>query len=128
MKLCLFQGTFNPIHNAHLKVCEYAKKQFKFDKILVIPAANPPHKTLDRDLAYHRLQMAELAVQDKEYLEARDVKGQPLETFIRLMLIPSYKIHGFNISDPYDDDFKLGPYRMDNYLIHKLGGNDDAEG
>lgn len=67
-------------------------------------------------------------MEDKEYLEARDVKGQPLETFIRLMLIPSYKIHGFNISDPYDDDFKLGPYRMDNYLIHKLGGNDDAEG
>ena len=74
MKLCLFQGTFNPIHNAHLKVCEYAKKQFKFDKILVIPAANPPHKTLDRDLAYHRLQMAELAVQDKEYLEVSDIE------------------------------------------------------
>ncbi|MBS6554088.1 MAG: adenylyltransferase/cytidyltransferase family protein, partial [Clostridium sp.] len=35
MKLCLFQGTFNPIHNAHLKICEYAKEKFHFDKILV---------------------------------------------------------------------------------------------
>lgn len=74
MKLCLFQGTFNPIHNAHLKVCEYAKNQFQFDKILVIPAANPPHKTLDRDLSYHRLKMAELAVLDKEYLEVSDIE------------------------------------------------------
>ena len=74
MKLCLFQGTFNPIHNAHLKVCEYAKKQFNFDKILVIPAANPPHKSVDRDLAYHRLRMAEIAVKDKEYLEVSDIE------------------------------------------------------
>ncbi len=74
MKLCLFQGTFNPIHNAHLKVCEYAKKQFDFDKILVIPAANPPHKSVDRDLAYHRLKMAEIAVKDKEYLEVSDIE------------------------------------------------------
>lgn len=74
MKLCLFQGTFNPIHNAHLNVCEYAKNQFDFDKILVIPAAKPPHKEFDRDLAYHRLKMAELAVKDREYLEVSDIE------------------------------------------------------
>lgn len=74
MKLCLFQGTFNPIHNAHLEICEFAKKKFNFDKILVIPAANPPHKTVNRDLSYHRLKMAELAVIDKEYLEVSDIE------------------------------------------------------
>lgn len=74
MKLCLFQGTFNPIHNAHLEICEFAKKKFNFDKILVIPAANPPHKTVNRDLSYHRLKMAELAVIDKDYLEVCDIE------------------------------------------------------
>lgn len=74
MKLCLFQGTFNPIHNAHLEICEFAKKKFNFDKILVIPAANPPHKTVNRDLSYHRLKMAELAIIDKEYLEVSDIE------------------------------------------------------
>ena len=73
MKLCLFQGTFNPIHNAHLKICEYAKEKFHFDKILVIPAANPPHKKVDETLSYHRLKMAQLAVLDKEYLEVSDI-------------------------------------------------------
>lgn len=74
MKLCLFQGTFNPIHNAHLEICEFAKKKFNFDKILVIPAANPPHKTVNRDLSYHRLKMAELAIIHKEYLEVSDIE------------------------------------------------------
>lgn len=74
MKLCLFQGTFNPIHNAHLKICEYAKEKFKFDKILVIPAANPPHKEVNKDLSIHRLKMAELAVLDKEYLEVSNIE------------------------------------------------------
>lgn len=74
MKLCLFQGTFNPIHNAHLKVCEYVKKQYGFDKILIIPAANPPHKDIDKSLSIHRLNMAKLAVQDKEGLEVSDIE------------------------------------------------------
>lgn len=74
MKLCLFQGTFNPIHNAHLKICEYAKEKFHFDKILVIPAANPPHKKVNENLSYHRLKMAQLAVLDKEYLEVSDIE------------------------------------------------------
>lgn len=74
MKLCLFQGTFNPIHNAHLKICEYVKKNFDFDKILVIPAANPPHKKVDSELSKHRFNMAELAVKDEEYLEVSDME------------------------------------------------------
>lgn len=74
IKLCLFQGTFNPIHNAHLKICEYAKKSFDFDKILVIPASNPPHKQVDCDLSSHRLNMAKLAVKDVEYLEVDDIE------------------------------------------------------
>lgn len=98
MKLCLFQGTFNPIHNAHLKVCEYAKKQFDFDKILVIPAANPPHKTLNRDLAYHRLKMAELAVVDKDYLEVSDIeylRGGVSYTYLTVKeLYEQYEVEG----------------------------------
>ena len=74
MKLCLFQGTFNPIHNAHLLLCEHAKKTFDFDKILVIPAARPPHKNYDETISQHRLEMAKLAVADKDYLEVSDIE------------------------------------------------------
>ena len=74
MKLCLFQGTFNPIHNAHLLICDYAKKEFGFDKIMVIPAARPPHKDFDESLSNHRLAMTKIAVADKDFLEVSDIE------------------------------------------------------
>ena len=50
MKLCVFQGTFNPIHNAHLRVADYVVKKYNFDKLLFIPAFNPPHKEISHDI------------------------------------------------------------------------------
>jgi nicotinate-nucleotide adenylyltransferase len=76
MKLCLFQGTFNPIHNAHIRICEFAKQQFNFDKILLIPAANPPHKQIDEQSSIHRLKMAQLAAKDIDFIEVSDIEYQ----------------------------------------------------
>ena len=41
---CIFGGTFDPIHNAHLRIALEAAKQFKLDRLLFVPAGNPPHK------------------------------------------------------------------------------------
>ena len=68
MKLCVFQGTFNPIHNAHTRVAEFVASKYDFDKILFIPAFNPPHKSLNLDMSYHRLEMAKLAVKNLRFL------------------------------------------------------------
>ena len=76
MKICLFQGTLYPIHNAHLQICEYAKKHFDFDKIILIPAARPPHKNIDEESAIHRLNMAEIAAKDIDYIEVSDIEYQ----------------------------------------------------
>ena len=62
MKLCVFQGTFNPIHNAHLAMANYVKTVYNYDTILFIPAYKPPHKEFDDDLANHRFNMVKLAV------------------------------------------------------------------
>jgi nicotinate-nucleotide adenylyltransferase len=43
-RICLFGGTFDPIHNAHLQIADEAQKRFALDRILFVPAANPPHK------------------------------------------------------------------------------------
>lgn len=63
MKLCVFCGTFNPIHNVHLALANYIKTHFKFDTILFIPAYKPPHKHIDDDLANHRYAMVKLAIE-----------------------------------------------------------------
>ena len=77
MSLCLFQGTFNPIHNAHLRLAEFAFSYFKFDKILFIPAHIPPHKEFfGEDNAKHRLNMVKLAVSDFKNFEVSDIEYQ----------------------------------------------------
>jgi nicotinate-nucleotide adenylyltransferase len=42
--VCLFGGTFDPIHIAHLRIAEEAQKKFGLDRVLFVPAGNPPHK------------------------------------------------------------------------------------
>lgn len=43
-KIGILGGTFNPIHLAHLYIAYEAKNQLNLDKIIFIPAGNPPHK------------------------------------------------------------------------------------
>lgn len=74
MKLCVFQGTFNPIHKIHIKVANFAKEHYGFDNILFIPAYIPPHKTLDKNLAKHRFNMVKLAISNYNYLNISDIE------------------------------------------------------
>ncbi len=76
MRLCVFQGTFNPIHNAHLRVAKYAVSNFEIDKFLFIPAYNPPHKGSDVNFSNHRLKMVELALKDETLFEVSDIEYQ----------------------------------------------------
>ncbi len=64
MKLGIFGGTFDPIHEGHLALVRKAKEQFGLDKILFIPAFIPPHKAGRHDLtpAPYRYRMVELAI------------------------------------------------------------------
>ncbi len=62
MKLCVYFGTFNPIHNAHLAVANFIRANYDFDVILFVPAYKPPHKEIDDELAHHRLTMVKLAI------------------------------------------------------------------
>jgi len=62
LRLAIFGGTFDPIHQAHLAVAREAAARFALDRVLFIPAAHPPHKSGFTHAAYeHRVRMAELA-------------------------------------------------------------------
>ena len=74
MRLCVFQGTFNPIHKIHLEVAKYAKEHFGFDSILFIPAYIPPHKSVDKSLAQHRYNMVETAISAFPFFEVSDIE------------------------------------------------------
>ena len=44
MILGVLGGSFDPVHNAHLKMADTALKEFDLDKIIFVPAYIPPHK------------------------------------------------------------------------------------
>jgi nicotinate-nucleotide adenylyltransferase len=61
----VFGGTFDPIHVGHLAVAESARDALELDRVLFVPAGEPPHK-LDRAVspASDRLAMVEAAIAD----------------------------------------------------------------
>lgn len=76
MKLCVFQGTFNPIHNAHLALANHIKNNYDYDSILFIPAYKPPHKQVDEDMANHRYQMVKLAIAGESAFNISNIEFQ----------------------------------------------------
>lgn len=67
LKVGLFGGTFDPIHNGHLEMAERARRVFGLDRIWFIPCRIPPHKdTSGVSDPYHRYAMVTLATQDND--------------------------------------------------------------
>lgn len=74
-KIGILGGTFDPIHNAHIELAEYAYRELGLSKVIFIPAYIPPHKR-DRKITdeHHRLNMARLASKDYPYFEVSDIE------------------------------------------------------
>ncbi len=73
MRIGIFGGSFDPIHNEHISLAKQAIADLGLDKLLVIPAANPPHKpwrilTSDK----HRLELCRLAFAGEEKIAVSD--------------------------------------------------------
>jgi nicotinate-nucleotide adenylyltransferase len=61
-RICLFGGTFDPIHIAHLRIANEALKNFSLNRVLFIPAAYPPHKNGQTVTPFEdRFRMVEIA-------------------------------------------------------------------
>ena len=62
MRLALFGGTFDPIHNGHIQAAVAAANANALDRVLVVPSGMPPHKPNACRASYeHRFRMVELA-------------------------------------------------------------------
>lgn len=61
MKIGIYGGTFNPPHLGHMAAAQTAIAALNLDKLLLVPAAIPPHKALPQGTPApeHRLAMVE---------------------------------------------------------------------
>ena len=66
-RAAIYGGTFDPVHNGHLKVARGVQQLFELDEVILIPACVPPHKRgAGITSAFHRFAMLALATeQDK---------------------------------------------------------------
>jgi nicotinate-nucleotide adenylyltransferase len=66
VRLGLLGGTFDPIHMGHLLVAEVARHALALDRVLFVPAGDPPHKGESVTAAEHRYAMTLLATGGNE--------------------------------------------------------------
>jgi nicotinate-nucleotide adenylyltransferase len=70
LRLAIFGGTFDPIHNAHLVIAREAVRACGLEKVLFVPASTPPHKSGVTHAGYeHRYRMVELACRGEPMFE-----------------------------------------------------------
>lgn len=109
MRLGLFGGTFNPIHIAHLRIAEEALELATLDRVLFIPASDPPHKSLAGEADFSlRYNMVKKAIADNPAFDISDIekrragKSYTVDTLSQLRLEqPEEELHFIIGSDSF---------------------------
>lgn len=65
IKIGLFGGAFNPVHNGHVNMIKEAFADLKLDKLLIIPTCKSPHKDTKLISFEDRAKMCELAFEEE---------------------------------------------------------------
>ena len=75
MRVGIFGGTFDPVHNGHLRAAEEIGESFSLEKVYFVPAYIPPHKNTGNISAMEdRLAMVRLAIKGNRRFSASDAE------------------------------------------------------
>ena len=80
-------GTFDPIHNGHIRLALEAKEQLSLDHVRLIPVNFPPHRSTPVASADHRRAMIELAISNEENLciDVREIDSNEISYSINTL-------------------------------------------
>ena len=71
--ICLFGGTFDPIHLGHTHIATEAVRKLNLDRVLFLPCRQSPHKAGQEHASeQHRLAMCRLSTENFEWAEVND--------------------------------------------------------
>lgn len=72
-KIGIFGGSFNPIHEGHIKLALSIKQELALDKVIFVPSGEAPHKSSDEYASsWDRYEMCRFAVEDYPCFEVSD--------------------------------------------------------
>lgn len=75
MKVGLYFGSFNPIHNGHLIIANYITQHTALDQVwFVISPQNPLKRSSSLLNEYHRLYLVQVSIEDEPALRASDIE------------------------------------------------------
>lgn len=100
MRIGLFGGTFNPVHNGHIKLARAAKRQLNLDRVFFIPSYMPPHKDA-KDIVspFHRINMLKLVTEGIYGFEISDYEISQNKVSYSINTIRYFKERGFAKSE-----------------------------
>ncbi len=75
-RIGILGGSFDPVHNAHIRMGLYAKESLGLSRVIYVPTACPPHKMRALTENAHRLEMLRLALAGHEGFELSDYELQ----------------------------------------------------
>lgn len=127
MKVGLYFGSFNPVHHGHLIIASHILHHCKLDQVWLIVSPQNPLKPAQGLLnEYHRLYLAQLAIEGESRLRASDIEfklPKPSYTIDTLTYLQEkYPQHQFSVimgSDSYQNISKWKNYQqlLKNYSL-----------
>lgn len=72
--IVLYGGTFDPVHHGHLIAARAVAEARGYRRVMLLPAARPPHKSAATVSAEVRLAMLRLAVEGEPLFEVNDME------------------------------------------------------
>jgi nicotinate-nucleotide adenylyltransferase len=73
-RIGILGGTLDPVHLGHVEAALAAREALGLDRVVLIPAHVPPHRSRPASSPFHRFAMASLAVNGLDGLSASDME------------------------------------------------------
>ncbi|HYF32423.1 MAG TPA: nicotinate (nicotinamide) nucleotide adenylyltransferase [Chitinophagaceae bacterium] len=122
MRIGLYFGSFNPIHTGHLIIANHVKQQVGLNQVwFVVSPQNPLKPSAALLNEYHRLALAQLAIDDEPGLKVSDIEfrlPRPSYTVDTLAYLQEkYPQHEFSIIMGSDSFQNLSRWKNPEYIL-----------
>ena len=121
MKVGLFFGTFDPLHNGHIGICKELFEKKIMDEIWLIITPHSPHKKSEQIAdKYLRLDMIKEAINQFKFIKALDIEfkmEKPNFTFLTLKEIKKkFPSNNYSIIMGEDNFLTIDTWKNSTYI------------